>query len=223
MNQTTLVAAIGALGIVASAAFFFFGRAGGRAATIVEQKRAKATAEETAQRIVGDAERESESLRKNAVLSGKEELIKARESWETEARHRREEVEREERRLQDRENQLDKKFDLLDQRERDLGKRASDLGRKEKSAADREGELERLIVEERRRLEGLAGMSATEAKAELINRQGPWRTVEQVELATAEWVHFWNTRRLHSACGDVPPAEFEQAYHQRLSATTEAA
>ena len=60
-------------------------------------------------------------------------------------------------------------------------------------------------------------------KAELINRQGPWRTVEQVELATAEWVHFWNTRRLHSACGDVLPAEFEQAYHQRLSATTEAA
>ena len=60
-------------------------------------------------------------------------------------------------------------------------------------------------------------------KAELINRHGPWRTVEQVELATAEWVHFWNDRRLHSACGDVPPAEFEAAYHQRLSATTEAA
>ncbi len=54
-------------------------------------------------------------------------------------------------------------------------------------------------------------------KAELINRHGPWRTVEQVELATAEWVHFGNDRRLHSACGDVPPAEFEEAYHQRLS------
>ena len=170
MDQTTLVAALGALGIAASAAFFFFGRARGRATTIADQKRAKATAEETAQRIVHDAERESESLRKNAVLSGKEELIKARESWETEARHRREEVEREERRLQERENQLDKKFDLLDQRERDLGRRASDLGRKEKSAADREAELERLVSEERRRLEGLAGMSASEAKAELINR-----------------------------------------------------
>jgi len=59
-------------------------------------------------------------------------------------------------------------------------------------------------------------------KAELINRHGPWRTVEEVELATARWVHFWNTRRLHSACGDVPPAEFEAAYHQRL-ATNEAA
>lgn len=60
-------------------------------------------------------------------------------------------------------------------------------------------------------------------KAELINRRGPWRTVDEVELATAEWVHFWNSRRLHSACGDVPPAEFEAAYHQRLQATTEAA
>jgi putative transposase len=60
-------------------------------------------------------------------------------------------------------------------------------------------------------------------KTELINPRGPWRTVEEVELATAEWVHFWNTRRLHSACGDVPPAEFEAAYHQRLHAATEAA
>ncbi len=60
-------------------------------------------------------------------------------------------------------------------------------------------------------------------KAELINRGGPWRSVEQVELATAEWVHFWNADRLHEACGYTSPAEFEQAYHQRLQATTQAA
>ena len=59
-------------------------------------------------------------------------------------------------------------------------------------------------------------------KAELINRHGPWRSVDAVELATAEWVHFWNTRRLHGACGDIPPVEFEAAYHS-LQATTEAA
>lgn len=56
-------------------------------------------------------------------------------------------------------------------------------------------------------------------KAELIHRAGPWRSVEQVELATAEWVDFWNTRRLHSACGDIPPAEFEAAYHAHQEAT----
>ena len=59
-------------------------------------------------------------------------------------------------------------------------------------------------------------------KAELINRQGPWRTVEQVELATAEWVDFWNTRRLHSACGDIPPVEFEDAYHANREVTAAA-
>ena len=49
-------------------------------------------------------------------------------------------------------------------------------------------------------------------KAELINRRGPWRSVEQVEVETAAWVHWWNTQRLHGACGDIPPAEYEAAY-----------
>ena len=43
-------------------------------------------------------------------------------------------------------------------------------------------------------------------KAELIHRRGPWRTLEQVELATARWVAWWNADRIHSACGEVPPA-----------------
>jgi putative transposase len=60
-------------------------------------------------------------------------------------------------------------------------------------------------------------------KAELINPSGAWRSVDEVELATAEGVRFSNTRRLHSACGDVPPAEFEAAYHQRLLAAVAAA
>ena len=59
-------------------------------------------------------------------------------------------------------------------------------------------------------------------KAELINRHGPWRSVEAVELATADWVHFWNTKRLHGACGDIPPAEFEAAYHSAQAATAAA-
>ena len=53
-------------------------------------------------------------------------------------------------------------------------------------------------------------------KTELIKPRGPWRTLDQVELATAEWVQWWNERRLHGACGDVPPAEFEAAYYRAL-------
>jgi putative transposase len=55
-------------------------------------------------------------------------------------------------------------------------------------------------------------------KAELIHRAGPWRSVAQVELATARWVHWWNEQRLHSALGYVPPAEYEAAYWQRQAA-----
>ena len=49
-------------------------------------------------------------------------------------------------------------------------------------------------------------------EAELIDRAGPWRSVEQVESETAAWVHWWNSQRLHGACGDIPPAEYEAAY-----------
>ena len=49
-------------------------------------------------------------------------------------------------------------------------------------------------------------------KAELIYRRRPWRSVADVELATLAWVDWWNTRRIHSATGGVPPAEFEAAH-----------
>jgi putative transposase len=51
-------------------------------------------------------------------------------------------------------------------------------------------------------------------KNELIHRRGPWRSLTDVEVATAAWVHWWNTTRLHGACGDIPPAEYEAAWRQ---------
>jgi putative transposase len=59
-------------------------------------------------------------------------------------------------------------------------------------------------------------------KTELIRRRKRWRTVEEVELATSEWVHWWNEGRLHEACDYVPPAEFEEAYYRQLDAASAA-
>jgi putative transposase len=53
-------------------------------------------------------------------------------------------------------------------------------------------------------------------KAELIRgpaRSGPWKSVQDVELATLSWVHWHNTARLHGYLGDVPPAEYETAFY----------
>ena len=59
-------------------------------------------------------------------------------------------------------------------------------------------------------------------KTELIHRRKRWRSIEELELGTAEWVSWWNERRLHEACGYLPPAEFEEAYHRGLEATAAA-
>ena len=50
-------------------------------------------------------------------------------------------------------------------------------------------------------------------KTELIKPRKPWRTVDDVELATAEWIDWFNHRRLYEYCGDIPPAELEAAYY----------
>ena len=62
--------------------------------------------------------------------------------------------------------------------------------------------------------ETLNGLYTTE----LIRRQGPWRNVEHVELATLAWVEWFNDQRLHGELGDVPPAEFEHNYYAQTRA-----
>lgn len=49
-------------------------------------------------------------------------------------------------------------------------------------------------------------------KTELTRRRGPWKQLETLELATAEWVLWFNTERLHGTLGDIPPVEYEQAW-----------
>jgi ribonucrease Y len=166
----SIAIAIGAVLVAALPIAFVFGRRTGRTLEEAARRAAGEAAEQVARRIVGEAERDADSLKKQALLTGKEEVMQVREAWEAEARKRREEVEREERRVVEREQQLDKKVDLVDGKERDLGRRASELGRKEKQLEEREAELERIVQEEKRRLEQLAGLSAQEAKAELVRR-----------------------------------------------------
>jgi transposase InsO family protein len=60
-------------------------------------------------------------------------------------------------------------------------------------------------------------------KTEVIRRRGPWRNIESVEFTTLDWVDWFNNRRLLEPIGDVPPAEFEQAYYRRQEGHAKAA
>ena len=60
-------------------------------------------------------------------------------------------------------------------------------------------------------------------KTEVIRRRGPWRSLEAVELATLEWVDWFNNRRLLEPIGNIPPAEAEAMYYARLQEDRQAA
>lgn len=55
-------------------------------------------------------------------------------------------------------------------------------------------------------------------KTELIKPGKPWRNLEEIEIATAEWVDWYNHHRLYEHCGDIPPAELEAAYYAKTTA-----
>jgi putative transposase len=75
---------------------------------------------------------------------------------------------------------------------------------------------------------GSVGDSFDNAQAEAVNNlyktelirgpdQGPWRTVDEVELATLGWVSWFNHTRLHGKLNDIPPVEYEEAHHAQLT------
>lgn len=54
-------------------------------------------------------------------------------------------------------------------------------------------------------------------KAELIRNRGPWKSLDEVEIAVAEYIDWFNHRRLHGEIGLVPPTEFEDNFYQQES------
>jgi putative transposase len=50
-------------------------------------------------------------------------------------------------------------------------------------------------------------------KTEMVRPRGPWRTLDDLELTTLEWVDWYNNRRIHSAIENATPAEYESAFY----------
>jgi ribonuclease Y len=132
------------------------------------QELEKRTASDEASRILQRAESEAENARKAGELAGREEGFRLREAWEREESRRREEIERAERRAEERSDALDRQFDRLNTREEELDGRSGALDARERDADHREAEVRKRTEEARARLEQLARLSADEAKRELV-------------------------------------------------------
>jgi ribonuclease Y len=122
-----------------------------------------ARAAEQAERLVRDAEKQAETLKKESLLEAKDETLRLRQEAETDNKERRKEIQALESRMSEREASIDRRAESLDKREHQLSSQTGQLAKAEK-------DLEALIAEERERLEHLAGMTADEARQELLNR-----------------------------------------------------
>jgi ribonuclease Y len=127
-----------------------------------------AEARRQAERILDESRREAEARVREAELSAKEKLLAARTEFESASRQRRQELEAVEKRLTQKEDSVDKRLEEQLQRERELGAIEKSLAGREATLVSREGELERLVVEQRTRLEHVAGLTAQQAREELV-------------------------------------------------------
>ncbi len=66
-------------------------------------------------------------------------------------------------------------------------------------------------------MESINGLYKAECIRTTVFHEGPFKTIADVEYATAGWVDWYNNRRLHSTLGNVPPVEFEQAHYAALN------
>jgi ribonuclease Y len=132
------------------------------------QELEKSRAQDEASRILERARSEADNARKAGELAGREEGFRLREAWEKEETRRREEIERAERRSEERSDALDARFDRLNTREEELDTRGEALDERERALESESAEVRTRAEEARRRLEQLAGMSREEAKRELV-------------------------------------------------------
>jgi ribonucrease Y len=150
----------GAVAVVVPLVWWFSLRREGR--RLLEQ------AQREAAQVVENAERSSETRLREAELAAKEKLLQARSEFEAVSRKRRAELETQERRLTQKEDNLDKRTEDLTRRDKELSQLDRTLATREKSVEKREAELDGMIEEERNKLEQIAGLTAQQAREELV-------------------------------------------------------
>ncbi len=125
-------------------------------------------ADQKAQKVLEEARRQGETIQREADLAAKERLHEAKSEFEKVSRKRRSELETLERRLAQKEDNVERRQEELARREKEVAVHERDLTSREKSVHERQAELDVVLQQERQKLEQLAGLTAHQAKDELV-------------------------------------------------------
>ncbi len=119
-------------------------------------------------RIIDEARKEAESIKKEAVLQAKDYLLQATTDFERQSKERKAELDLLEKKIRSKEENLERRVDLLVQKEGNIEGREKGLSQKEAQVSEKHKKLADLIEEQRRQLERVAGITSEEAKQVLI-------------------------------------------------------
>ncbi len=153
------------------------------------------TDEDQAKRLLADATREAETIRKEGVISAKAEVLQARETFETSTKSRRKELAVIEERVSTREVNLDRKVSLLDNKERALDGKLADVEKRDEALSIEKEKVRALTDEVKDKLQRVAGMSQDEGRRTLLSQMekevhgevgGMIRRMQQQAKDTAE-------------------------------------
>jgi ribonuclease Y len=139
-------------------------------------------ADRQSQEIIANAEKEAKIKKKEAILEAKDEWYKAKSAFEREMQNKKLDITNIEKRLVERESNLDRKVDILNKKERDIKNREKSLSIRERAISARDEELDKLIQEQNKQLERVAGMSADEAKKLLMANLEHQARIEAAQL-----------------------------------------
>ena len=154
---------IGAIGLVIGAIVAVIVMRSSKQGSLREADVQLESARAQASQVIDDAQRQAETLKKEALLEAKEEIIQNKQAAEAEEKQRKRELRALENRVMQREESLDRRNDALDKREHQL---SSQAGQVEK----RSRELEGLYVQQTAELERIAELSRDDAHKELLDR-----------------------------------------------------
>ncbi|MCX5819068.1 MAG: Rnase Y domain-containing protein, partial [Deltaproteobacteria bacterium] len=114
-------------------------------------------------RIIGEAKKEAENIKKEAILQAKENLLKVKTEFEKDTRDRKGELDALERRLRSKEENLERRTDLLSQKEIGIENREKAILHRESQLNEKHEHADRILEEQKIKLEQIAGINSEEA------------------------------------------------------------
>ena len=140
----------------------------------------KAQEEEQARQAIQNAQRESENIVKEAKLEAKDLLLRSKEELEKEQKAKMAEFANVEKRLLQRDETIEKRVSVIDKRDSEIQKRDMELAKREEKLVGKEAACTRVEKEHREALERVAGITADEAKKQLIQEMESQARLEAV-------------------------------------------